>query len=124
MDPSRSGAAGLWDDVRDAARGVEEGSVDVAVLLAAVRAADPVLGRLQPDLADLRGVSYDHTAACGEIVEWRRTGLYRGTALKGLAASFPPSRADDRLPAAELAVVGEALRRCASLRADVADRTS
>ena len=116
MDSTDKGAASLWDAVRQAAKGVSGEGAGIDALLAAIDAADPVLGRLKDDMAEVRGTTNDHTAACIEFVGWRQTGLYEGEALRILCNALPPSLSGDSMRAAELQVISEALRRCAALR--------
>lgn len=116
MDSTDKGAASLWNAVRESAKGVSKEGDGIDALLAAIDAADPVLGHLRDDRAEVRGVTYDHTAACIEVVGWRQTGLYEGEALKSLSNALPPSLSGDSMRAAELQVISEALRRCAALR--------
>lgn len=118
MDSSGGGAASLWNALREAAGRLSRESDGIHDLLNAIDAAEPVLGQLKDDRAEVHGIAYDHTGACIEIVRWRSTGLYEGGSLRELAEASPPSLSGDSLRAAELQVVSEALRRCAALRAD------
>ena len=65
----------------------------------------------------------DLPARCREIVEWRRSGRYRGTALQKLADGLEDqSEEDPPLARAELQTIREALRFAAAFDGNGARR--